>query len=763
MAAARRYRIGFLNPWKDKAENQAFQSLKIAAERIGHELVHLTTSDETLRAEPDFVLAVASTQPKTTDIPTFGVIHEPRSRFWEKPDYFHNLLSYDGWLTISETLEVFLKNLAAGFGREPLVGRYYNVPQRQAVVSDIAATVAEGRLSLAYFGTNWDPRARPLFRELSKRDYMRIYGPEEAWSYLRGRAYFGSPPFDGDSVQRTYARCGVGLAVLSKNHTLDDIISNRIFEITSVGAAAICPDIPWIRKWFGDSVWYYDPFGTAYEIATQIDGAVEDIRSDPAAAAERAQRARAVFEADFCGEVLLQNAIDYFEQWSASSQRNRSKAESPLIDVIVRVGGRPVETVRRALASIDGQSAGRFRVIFVRYKPLDLSPLTQAAWSRIDGFEVIDCLGGRRAATMSAGLKAVASELFTCLDDDDYWLRDHISGLLGATAQLPPGQAFAYSGLLNVDEGAPVGDEGRRIASMNAPSAALDDVTGVFGPHSFLASSGLLKTLPLQDWTLATAEDTVMTASVAALAEIGFSWRPTACHVEASHGHSDFAATETRAEDVFEAHLRIGSRLERLQRAFDVPVTTVWRRLGDSLQDVLSDKSRRLAKDGLGRLVLEEGVLSTSLHERDDLEKRAIPLTRERQLMDGQIDYRDDDDSPYLVFRTPQAPWAYTLKFGLSQADLFPDEQWIIAEIGPVSRSIGIGVLNGDESGFLARAESPVTGGTMELWLYLDDPKQVGAWILQNWADPITDPVTLKGLWVARRALAAGPMTGARP
>jgi hypothetical protein len=751
-AADRRYRIGFLNPWKDKAENQAFQSLRIAAERIGHELVHLSTSEETLAARPDFVLAVASTQPKTTDIPTFGVIHEPRTRFWEKIDYFHNLLSYDGWLTISENLEVFLRNMAAGFGREPLVGRYYNVPQRQAVTTDIADVVAGGKLSLAYFGTNWDPRTRPLFRELSKRDYMRLYGPEGSWDYLKGRGYFGSPPFDGEAVQKTYARCGAGLAVLSKNHTLDDIISNRIFEITSVGAAAICPDIPWIRKWFGESVWYYDPFGTVYEIVQQVDAALKDIEGDPAGAGKRAAEARAIFEREFCGEVLLKNAVDYFERWKASPHRSAPASESPLIDVVVRVGGRPVETVLRAIRSIDEQSAGRFRVILVRYKPLDVTAITGATWKRIESFEVVDCIGGQRAATMCAGLRAVSSELFACLDDDDFWLAEHIRGLLHEVARLPAGRAFAYSGILNVIEGADdPAEETRRVYSMGSPSGKIEDVLGVFGPHSFLASSALLKTLPLEDWTLSTAEDTLLTGALAGIAENGFTWRATACHVEASEGHSDFLTTPTRPEDVFEAHLRIGSRMENLERAFDIPHLTTWRRLGVSLQNAVMAKSKRLARDGLGRLVLEEGVLSTSMHDREDLEKRRIPLTQERQLLESDIDYLEDEDGAYLRVRTPDGPWAYTLKFEFQPDELFSGEQWIVAEIEGVSKSIGLGILTPDEHDFVTRVESPVTAGMMELWLHTDDPKRTGAWILQNWSNPIDDPVILRGLWVVRQ------------
>ena len=745
------YRIGFLNPWKDKAENQAFRSLQIAAERIGHDLVHVTTSDETLAAAPDFVLAAASTQPKTTDIPTFGVIHEPRTRFWEKIDYFHNLLSYDGWLTISETLDVFLKNLAAGFGREPLVGRYYNVPQRQSVETNIAAVVATSKLSLAYFGTNWDPRSRPLFRELSKRDYMRIYGPEGSWDYLKGRGYFGSPPFDGESVQQIYARCGAGLAVLSKNHTLDDIISNRIFEITSVGAAAICPDIPWIRRWFGDTVWYYDPFGTVYEIIEQVDAALTEIEANPAAAQDRGAHARAIFEREFCGEVLLQNAVDYFERWKASPERSQAKAQSPLIDVVVRVGGRPVETILRAIRSVDGQTAGRFRVTFVRYKPIDLLAITGAPWERIEGFEVIDQFGGHRAATMCAGLKAVSAELFTFLDDDDFWLSTHIAGLLRAAKPLPQDRMFVYSGLLNVAEEAAPGEESRRIASMAAPSGRAEDVLGVFGPHSFLASTELLKGLPLDDWSLTTAEDTVMTGAVAAHAQTAFSFRASACHVEASAGHSDFAAIETRAEDVFEAYTRIGPRIEALERAFHPPFMTVWQRLGWSLQTAIADRSKRLARDGLGRIVLEEGVLSTSMHDREDLEVRKIPLTRDRQLMESEVVYLEDEDGPHLRFRTPDTPWAYTLKFAFQEGELFPGEQWVVAEIEGVSKSIGLGLLTHGETDFITRVESPVTAGMMELWLHTDDPKATGSWILQNWSNPINDPVVLRGLSIVRQ------------
>src|SRR5262245_36447296 len=103
-----RLKIAYLNPWRNSAESQAFQSMRIAAERIGHELVHCSNSSEIIECAPDFVLATASTQPKLTGHPTFGVIHEPRNRFLLTRQYFVNLLTYDGYLTISDSLRDFL-------------------------------------------------------------------------------------------------------------------------------------------------------------------------------------------------------------------------------------------------------------------------------------------------------------------------------------------------------------------------------------------------------------------------------------------------------------------------------------------------------------------------------------------------------------------------------------------------------------------------------------------------------------------------------
>jgi hypothetical protein len=655
------YRIGFMNPWREKAENQAFRSLEEAARRIGHEFIHVTTSDEVLAADLDFVIAVASTQPKLTHLPTFGAIHEPRSRFWEKPEYFDNLVSYDGYLTIADTLHTFLNAFCAGLGRPQHVGSYYNTPQRQGdLAADVEGLAAKGALNLCYFGTNWDPRSRPLFRALVKRDWMRIYGPQESWDYLQGERYFGSPPFDGYGPQREYAAHGVGLAVLSRGHALDDVISNRIFEITSVGACAICPDIPWVRKHFGDTVWYFDPQATTHETAEQISAAMDAIVGDPKTAAEKARAARAIFEAEFCGEVMIANAVRYFEDWKERGGRAHPPAASPLIDVIVRVGSRPVETIRRAIQSLEDQTAGRFRVLFVRFRDLDLTPITDAAWTRIESFKVFDLPGGGRSATMSFGLKQVDAPLFCMLDDDDFFLPAHFDGLLRAADGVPEGKVYAYSGILDVEEMQPGDDaaekERRRIFNLRPGAGDAWMIMGAFAPHGYLASSSLIRHIDLDGWTMHTAEDTLVNVMLAANAEPRFSYRATAAHVVGSANASNYLETSTRQEDLFETFLRHHTLLDRLEKAFGKPSMTNWERLGWQLQRVLEAASRqRTAK--LSLLVLEEGVLGTSIHDRDDLELRPVPLSPMTVERWGETRLVPADQGYHIAILPENAPW----------------------------------------------------------------------------------------------------------
>jgi hypothetical protein len=744
-----------LNPWKDKAENQAFYSLAEGARRIGHTLVHLSNSDDILSAAPDFVIAVASTQPKLTEIPTFAAIHEPRVRFWEQPAYFQNLLTYDGYLTISHSLEAFLRSFCAGYGKRVGIGRYYNTPQKQTLSADVEGLLASGALRLCYFGTNWDPRSRPLFRALARKDYVRIYGPASAWSYLGNEAYCGATPFDGISVQRTYAAFGAGLVVLSQGHMVDDVISNRIFEIASVGAVPICPDLPWLKSTFGDCLYYYDPRGTVATMVAEIDAALSEVRADPKGAAARARQARTVFEARFSAEVMIGEAVRYFETWRETAGRPTDPAGDPLIDVVVRVGGRPVETVRRALDSLEAQFAGRFRVVFVRYKDLDLSALTDHPWRRIEGFEIVDVPGGKRAATMCAGLKAVRSPLFAILDDDDFVLPEHFRAMLDILPQAREGRAFIYSGFMNVEEGpAPTADDGgeprerRAIANLSPAYGDLKTITGLFAPNGFLASSALIREMQLEDWSMATAEDTLVVASLAALGDPHFCYRATAAHVVGSIGASEFQNSASRMQDLMDVYLRLGPLIDQLERKMAPPQMRNWDRLGQALTRALEQKSRETAHRA-DLLVLEEGVPTTSLHERDDVIAQRVNIVPSDCVLYGESRVEPIEDHPGLRVSPPSLPWAFGSAIRLDGL-LKSGPQWIVVEAKAHPEPIGVGVLNKKGDDFAVRVELPASQVDTEMWLRIAGPEDISSIMIQNWANPITAPFLVKGAWVVQ-------------
>jgi hypothetical protein len=735
-------RIGYLNPWKEKAENQAYKSLAIAANRLGQELVSVTTSDDVEGAGLDFVIAVASTQPKLTSVPTFGCIHEPRTRFFSNPDYFSNLLSYDGWLTISPSIKSFLSNMAAGFGANQSIGAYYNTPQANALAAPVRDLAASGDIRLCYFGTNWDARGRPLFRALSQERFMRIYGPKDAWTYLN-KGYVGSAPFDGQAVQQTYARFGAGLVVLSKDHLLDDVISNRIFEITSVGAVAICPDIPWIRQNYGDSVFYYQPHGTVQSIVADINASMAQIRARPDEAQRKALAAKQIFEQRFCAEQMLNSAIGYFDAWRNGVGRPTQPEDDPLIDVVVRVGGRPLETVRRAVESIDNQRRGRFRILMVRYRDLDVSSLIEASWRRIVEIKQIDEMGGGRAQTMVAGLRAVSAPYFAFLDDDDWWLNTHMDTLLPLALSAPEGRAYVYSGYLSA--GAPDADgERRRIANCRQPTGSIFDILGRLQTGGILASSALLRHLNLEGWRLQSAEDSLLHGSLIAHAEPAFSWRPTMCWTADSADASNYVERESRQEDVLECLTRLGPYINDIERKFASPSMPTWDRLGSTLQSVFQSKTRSIMAN-VSLLVLEEGVASVSIHDREDVEKRELALDQTH--LAGESSRASDR----LSILPPAQPWAFGANRSFGPNELFPGEQWIVLEFERAYGSYGVGILHRDGD-FMTRMEAPASELPMELWLHIRRPEDAVGIVIQNWARASTEPAVLRKIWAVRIA-----------
>jgi hypothetical protein len=122
--------------------------------------------------------------------------------------------------------------------------------------------------------------------------------------------------------RRIFAAFGAGIVILSDQHDMDAAALYRLCEIVSVGAVAVCPDIPWIRRHFGESVAYY-PREEPVAAALAIDRAVGEIGSDARRAAAQARAARAIFEETLAAEIMLRNAVGVYEQWQGPRCRSK--------------------------------------------------------------------------------------------------------------------------------------------------------------------------------------------------------------------------------------------------------------------------------------------------------------------------------------------------------------------------------------------------------------------------------------------------------
>jgi glycosyltransferase involved in cell wall biosynthesis len=235
--------------------------------------------------------------------------------------------------------------------------------------------------------------------------------------------------------------------------------------------------------------------------------------------------------------------------------------------VIVRCGKQRLRLLRAAVDSIRNQSYGAFTVVLSKFEDVDLSTITGDLSGRIERFIEVSTPGGGRAETLVAGLKEADTEYFAILDDDDFWLSEHIETLFAAGHITDRDFDVAFSGTVCIAaEGTEI--ETRLFWNRNIynfgfrhPPSTITQVTGAFASNCFVARTSLLPTDLQSFGVMETAEDSLVVALVTRNKTPVFSYKPTAFFRRGYAGESDWSKSTTRHRDLLSLELRAGMLL----------------------------------------------------------------------------------------------------------------------------------------------------------------------------------------------------------
>jgi hypothetical protein len=441
----------------------AFPNLRYSAERefitrsisvlrrLGHEAIEVLTSDEILAFDPTFVIITHEFVPKTTHYYTIGLLWSPTQFYKDDPQRVKAIRSWDLVVPINSAVRRFARDLHFPRRHTSAVSSLNFYPS--APVADVKICKAAD-LTLAYVGVHWDGnRHERLFRALSETVELHVYGPPSAWEFLPNN-YRGTLPFDGDAVIRTLNRHGAVLAIHKGAHIEEDTPSMRVFEACAAKCLVITDPLKPLLEMFGNSLSYVDVARNPEVIAQEIAEVIDRHRRDPEVHINKVLCASEAFETKASLEKLFSDLLEEVDRRIREDQPN-SAAEEFDVTVIVRCGSRPLSMLRRSVSSLSKQTYRRLGIIFARYANINGFEAWLEELRRDDRFLfVIDLEApgdGVRSGAMWAGLRAVETELFCMLDDDDELFPNHINDLVGVLRKSNDA-SVAYSGVVRQEE-----------------------------------------------------------------------------------------------------------------------------------------------------------------------------------------------------------------------------------------------------------------------------------------------------------------------
>jgi Glycosyl transferase family 2 len=430
-------RVALLNAFPNlphSAEREFIERCMAVLQASEHEACRVVTSDDIIAFDPDLVIVTHEFVAKTTDHYTVGLLWSPTQFYRDDEERLKAIRSWDLVVPINAATRRFARDLHFPLRHESAVSDLDFFPS--APVADVPLPDAS-RLSVAYVGAHWDgQRHGELLRALAGQVELHVYGPEDAWRSMPG-AYRGPIPFDGHSLVPTLNRHGIVLALHKPEHVQEATPSMRVFEGLAARCAVITEPLAPLQARFGDSLLTVEAAASPSRVARDIAAHVGRLRASAATFEALVGQSHRIFRDQVCLERLLEQLLADVaaRQAAALAERERRQARGgPVVSIVIRCGSRPLAVLQRAVDSLAAQTHRDIVLLLVRFAPVvgldDWLPGLRAG-GRFRDVRVIDVVSdGLRSTAWWAGLRAVDTELFGMLDDDDELFHDHLANLV---------------------------------------------------------------------------------------------------------------------------------------------------------------------------------------------------------------------------------------------------------------------------------------------------------------------------------------------
>lgn len=324
-----KYVIGIISPYRGGELNQAIM-VKEAANRLGYSAYVFPFNDldtnmflpakyiNTLLIKlldyvykTDFHLAMSFHMNIEIDDPKIMYISVPERYVLEqkKFDNYPNVKDFSNFLDINlinTNYEMMNK----------LIG--HKVNSAYGMVGFPATKFkSSSRQKLLMYGSLWGRKTDNFYQavnELAMQDYMYFIKSPSLLLNLKFKQKFTEKAPNLIKLLSIINEYGIALCTHSRFHIEAGIPSSRIFEIISSGAIAISDMNPFVIKYFGDNVLYFDQTASSEEIFNQINDHVHWVQTHPKEAEEKAKNAHKILQEKFTTEIFVKDLVQFYEK-----------------------------------------------------------------------------------------------------------------------------------------------------------------------------------------------------------------------------------------------------------------------------------------------------------------------------------------------------------------------------------------------------------------------------------------------------------------